>query len=497
MKNKILFISLAVVLLLSVGLIGCTGDGTPVGPPTDKIYAFAPRSLTGSLETIGDFAFGPVMDYWQDKVNTAGGINVGGTIGTKMVDLTIVDDTSDLGLMSSLLSSAILSNDYHFMFPPCSTSFLQSAAGTCSGAGYVLVGAEGGCTTIEQTLANYKYLFATLTYSTWAQMDSLFEILRDWQVNGGAPGDTLAPDPMEIFIMYIGDTHGWEYRDACIAAIDADPTHFTLAGTANVPVGEANVLTQLQAAQTSGADLLCSFCYPPAAMTTVSMAIANSIEFDSIIVGPGMNFEFMLLPPVSGVNRNLDLQGVMGFTTFNEESLDNVGGDAANFTADFVDFFSQAAGTKVTGTTRDINGETMGRFIMDWWGTMPYVAGLEILQSAIETTNSLDNDVIRAELAKGPSAKFSTTFGDAWFVQADGVTAPGANSGGLLCQEFYHGQIGQWQYDAAAAPYGAPPSGVFPSMEGCPGWMIYEVIDVVGGTADGLYPKPNWGYNCS
>jgi len=487
-KSKILFISLAVVLVLSVSLIGCTEPSEPSGPKTDKIYIFAPRSLSGSLETIGDFAFGPVMDYWQDKVNKAGGIAVGGDIGTKMVDLTIVDDTSDLGLMSSLLSSAILSNDYHFMFPPCSTSFLQSAAGTCSGAGYVLVGAEGGCTTIEQTLSNYKYLFATLSYSTWDQVGSLFEILRDWQ---GEP--EYAPDPMDIFIMYIGDTHGWEYRDATIAAIDADPTHFTLVGTANVPVGEANVLTQLQAAEDADADLLCSFCYPPAAMTTVSMAIANGINFDAIVVGPGMNFEFMLIPDVSGVQRNLDLQGVMGFTTFNEESLDNIGGAAANFTAEYIDFFSQDAGTKVTGTNRDINGETMGRFILDWWGTMPYVAGLEIFQSAIATTHSLDNDVIRNALATHTqSSPFTTTFGPAWFVKADGVTAPGASSGGLMCKEFYNGQIGQWQYDPAKMVI---PKEFWPPLDGRDGWMIYEVIDVGTGTADGIYPKPDWGYN--
>ena len=507
MKKRILFISLAVVLALSVGLIGC-GDEVEPGPPTDKIYMFAARSLSGPLEAIGDYAFGPVMDYWQDGVNRAGGIAVGGAIGTKLVDLTIVDDTSDMGTMSGLLSSAIASNDYHFMLPPCSTSFLQSAAGICTGSGYVLIGAEGGCTSVQDALDTpaYRNLFATLSFSTWGQMDALFDVLRDWQINDGMP------DPADVYIMHIGDLHGFEYRDAFLSYIIEDEDkgwdgiyqdNFTLVGGDNpVPIEAVTVDSFLSEAAGLNATLLCSFTYPPASMLTVSEAIDLDINFDAMIVGPGMNFEFMLLDVVSGVTCNLDLQGVMGFTSFNEESGGNV---TADFVNNFTAFFGQPLGTKVYGTDRviinlEVGGPPpMDRFIMDWWGAMPYVAGLEILQSAIETTHSLDNADIRTALAKGAAAKFTTSFGPAWFVQADGVTAPGASSGGILCLEFYHGQIGQWQYDPAKFVIPSPYFGGM-NATGCasdyPGWMVYEIIDDsgTGSTADGIYPKPAWGY---
>ena len=495
--KKILFISLAVVLALSIGLIGCEGEGEEPGPPTDKVYLFAARPLTGTLESIGDYGFGPIMDYWQDKVNKAGGIDVGGTIGNdKLVDLTIVDDTSDLGVMTGLLSSAIASNDYHFMLSPCSTSFVQAAAGICSGNEYVLLGAEGGCTTIQDQLDSYDYLFATLSFSTWGQTEALFEVLRAWQT-----GPESAPDPMNVYIMYIGDLHGFEYRDAFIAGANSTAYdtvgHFNIVGTSSVPLDAVSVQTQLEAAQTANADLLCSFVYPPASFLTVSEAIALDINFDAMMVGPGINFEFMLLPPVAGIARNLDLQGVMGFASWNEES----GGNAtADFAADLTDFFSQPEGTTVNGTSRVIinmevgGAPNPGRFILDWWGSMPYIAGLEMLQEAIERTNSLDNDDIRAEFAKGAADKFSTTFGDAWFVKNEAGDAPGADSGGLLCLDFFHGHIGQWQHDPAKMVI---PKEFWAPLDGCDGWMIYEVIDEGVGTADGIYPKPAWGYNCS
>jgi len=373
------------------------------------------------------------------------------------------------------------------MFPPCSTSFLQAAAGICTGAQYVLIGAEGGCTTIQNQLTSYKYLFANLNFSTWGQIDSLFTILRNYQDTAGAP------NPMKVYIMYIGDLHGFEYRDAFLAAYNTTPNtnRFTVVGTSSVPLDATSVLTQLNAAQSANADLVCSFTYPPASMLTVSEAINNNINFDAMIVGPGLNFEFMLLPFVGGINCNLDLQGVMNFATWNEAS----GGNAtAQFAADLSTFFA-APGT-VYNTTRAINGGGFGRFIIDWWGAMPYYAGVEIFQKAIETTHSLSNAAIRTALAAGPSSPFTTTFGPAWYVRADGTTAPGTASGGLLNLAFYDGFIGQWQY---AANTTVIPSPFFVGMNatGCgsdyPGWMIDELIDVGTGTATGIYPKPDWG----
>jgi ABC-type branched-subunit amino acid transport system substrate-binding protein len=493
MKNRILLVLLALVFVLGLGLVACTGEEEQVGPSNDKVYIFAARPLTGTLESIGDYAFGPIMDFWQDKVNRAGGINVGGTIGTVPIDLTIVDDTSDIGVMSSLLTAAISSDDYHFVFPPCSTSFLQAAAGICTGAHYFLLGAEGGCTTIQDQLTNYKYLFANLNFSTWGQMASLFEILRNYQTTDGAP------DPMNVYIMYIGDLHGFEYRDAFTTAANTTPNtgHFNIVGTSSVPLDATSVLTQLNAAKAANATLLCSFTYPPASMLTVSEAIDNDINFDAMIVGPGLNFEFMLLPFVGGIDCNLDLQGVMNFATWNEAS----GGNAtAQFAADLSAFFGQPCGTTVYNTTRGINGVCpvpMGRFIIDWWGAMPYYAGVECFQEAIEDTHSLSNDNIRNEFATRTSGSpFTTTFGPAWYVQGDGTTAPGSASGGLLVKSFNDGFIGQWQY---AANTTVIPSPFFEGMNatGCgsnyPGWMIDELIDVGTGTAAGIYPKPDWG----
>ena len=420
MKNRILFISLAVVLAVSVAVVGC--DGGPVEP--DKIKIFAVRSLSGGLEQIGNYAFTPVMYYWEDEVNADGGIYVEEYGKNLTVEITIQDDESNIDYMVGNLTAAIQSGDYHFVLPPVGTEFLMAAAAICSEADppYVLMGAEGGCTAIKDGLSSYPYLFSMLNFSTWNQMEKLFEILRYWQTNKGAP------DPMNVYIIYIDALHGYDYTEAFGAEMANYPGQFNIVGNESVPWGTTDLEDQLAQATGNNTHLLCSFTYPPTSLETIRDAADEPYNFDAMIVGPGANFEFTLLPREDpsgpGVGAE-NMEGVMGFGAWNEYSSD----EAADFAADLIAF--------------NWSGPGMGRYAMDWWGGAPYYAGLQRFEQAIVRAGTLDNTAVRAELAAawpGSSSNppFDTVLGDTWYTMSGG----GGGSLDYLC---HTGEIGQWQ----------------------------------------------------
>lgn len=395
-----------------------------------KITIGAARSLSGPLEAIGDNAFGPVLDYWVDEVNAAGGIYVAEYCTSLPVELDIQDDESDISTMVSLLDSMVKSGGYDFVFAPVSTDFLYAAAPICNAYEYILMGAEGGCTSIKDMLDDFPYLFGVLNFADHNQMEELFKLLDGWW-------ETVHdPDTMDIYVIYIDDLHGYEYRDEFAAEAANYPGQFNIVReVAVVPFAE-DVSTQLIEADGLNADVFCAFTYPPTTMAVVAQANALGINFDAMVLGWGANFEYFRT--LFGDDM---LEGVIGLGAWNEDTS----AAAAAFAADMITMHS--------------------RVYMDWWGQLYYYAGLQCFQQAIERAGTLDQSVIRDILA---TEHFTTVLGDTWFEDVNG-NHPIAEGGGLLAVECHPGQVGQWQ------------SGIF------------EVIDIgPNNTATGIYPKPDW-----
>jgi len=428
---------------------GVTPTPTPTLPPKDTIKICAARSLSGGLEMIGDYALGPVLEFWEAEVNARGGIYVEEYGKQLLLDIDITDDTSDIGLMTSLLTGMIMDPDCDFVLPPISTAFLQAAAEIVHTPGYehVLMGAEGGCTSVTEDLVDLPYLFAMLNYSNHNQMEELFKLLDDWRENYHGPDYV-----MKVYVTYINDLHGLEYRDEFRAEADNYPGKFNIVKEVALTPYEADVSAQLlEAKNTYDVDVFCSFSYPPTPMATVGQAIALDINFNAMVLGPGGNFQFFYEPAAGGFGPAVD--GVIGFGAWNEYSS----AAAAQFTADMTEFFADQGGRLRMG---------------DWWGALPYYAGLQCFEQAIEAAGTLDQSAIRDVLA---TETFDTVLGETWFGDADG-TFPIPEGGGLMAKECYAGQIGQWQYDQHGD-----------------GMWIFEVIDIgPNNTAEGVYPKPDW-----
>ena len=390
MRKKLLLCLVALTMIV-IPLAACSGGGgADVGAKT-KIVIGAARPISGPLNSIGDYAMGPIMQMWADKVNANGGLKVG---GKKLpIEYKIYDDTSDLGTSTRLVEKLILEDKVDFLFPNCSTAFLYASAPLANKYKYVYLGAEGGCTTLTAMLPELPYVFGVLNYSDYAQIPALADAFVDKGIKSAA-------------IIYINDLHGVEYYHTSLSEFMLHGIEVKMA-QAVTPYTE-DVELVLKAARDSGADALCAYVYPPTVMAVVGQSMAIGYNPKAMVLGPGVNFQFFY--DIFGKDV---LEGLMGFGAYNKKS--------SPVLSQFVDEFIAKFGLSK----------------MDWWGGAFYYAALECFGQAVEKANSLDNTKVRDVLAK---EHFQTILGDTWFdMSADG------KGGGLLSKDCHPGEIGQWQ----------------------------------------------------
>jgi len=387
MKKKVLLGLLA----LTVAVVFLCGAGVTPSAAKDKIVIGAARPLSGPLAFFEANAFGPLYKMWVDKVNAEGGIYVK-EYGKKLpVEMLVYDDKSDMGTMTRLLDKLILEDKVDFIFPPASTAFLFAAGAVANRHGYVLLGAEGGATTIEQMLPGMPYFFGLLNFSDWNQIPVLADVLAE------AGAKTAA-------IMFIEDLHGIEYQG--VAAREFDRVGIKVLMTKSAPPDIKDVSSILKEAQKLNADVFCAFVYPDTVFLTTGTAQAIGYNPKAFLLGPGGNFEIF---------RKI----------FGDEVIEGVMGEGAwNFKS------SRGAKKFFEAYTARMPRETL-----DWWGHWFYWAGLECFQQAIEKAGTLDNKAVRDVLA---TEKFNTSLGKVWFTMF-------GDGGGLLAKECHPGEIGQWQ----------------------------------------------------
>ncbi len=388
MKKKLLLCVLALVLAV-LPLFACGGGGG-VGEKT-KIVIGAARPLSGPLNQIGDYAMGPIMKMWADKVNANGGLKVGGK--RLPVEFKIYDDTSDLGTSTRLVEKLILQDKVDFLFPNCSTAFLYASAPLANKYKYVYLGAEGGCTTLTSMLPELPYVFGVLNYADHYQIPALADIFVEKGIKSAA-------------IIYINDLHGVEYYHASLSEFLKKGINIVLAEA--VPPFVENVELVLKKARDSGAEALCAYVYPPTVFSVVGQSMAIGYNPKAMVLGPGCNFQFYYDAFGPAV-----LEGLIGFGAYNKKSSPELGKFVDEFVAKF------------------------GLSKMDWWGGAFYYAALECFGQAIEKAGTLDNTKVRDVMAR---ERFKTILGETWF----DMTKNG-KGGGLLARDCHPGQIGQWQ----------------------------------------------------
>jgi len=384
MKNKVLFGCFMFMVSVAFMVGVCATNSLA----KDKIVIGASRSLSGPLAFFEENAFGPLYKMWVKKKNAEGGIYVK-EYGKKLpVEMKVYDDKSDMGTMTRLLDKLILQDKVDLIFPPVSTAFLFAASAVANRHKYVLIGAEGGATSLSEKMDEVPYFFMVLQFSNHYQMPVLADVFEEVGVKS-------------VAINFIEDLHGIEYSGE--AAKEFSKKGIEVRMIKSTPPDIKDVSPILKEAQRLNVDAYCSYTYPPVTFPTVLTAQAIGYNPKAFMLGTGGNFE--VIKYVCGGSEVIE--GIIGEGAWNAKSSPA----HAQFVKDFL-----AAGNK--------EGQ------LDWWGHDVYWCALESLEQAILKTGSLDHGKLRKALA---TEKFNTILGETWFENQ------------MLAKECYAGQIGQWQ----------------------------------------------------
>ncbi len=418
MKRKLLFGLIALALVAVPLLAAC--EAAP--PEKDSIVVGASRPLSGAQAMIGDAAYGPIMTMWQEEVNAAGGIYVEEYGKSLPIEYIIYDDASDVGTMVRLTEKLIVEDKVDILFSACGTAFISAQAPIANKYGMVLVTAEGGATIMRDALYGLPYVFISLPFSDHYQLPVFADMLA-------AKGAETA------YIVSIADLHGVEY--AGVAAIEFGRVGIDVLANVSVPITQEDFEPIIKAAKAANPDAFCVFAYPPIVIPCTAVSMALGFNPKAFIVGPGGNFGFY------GFSFGEDVNVINGVTTF----------AAAN----------RATSPEFTELYDDLEA-IVGPAMLDWWGHPYYAPLVQIWQEAIESTGTLDQDVIRDYIATN---HFDTILGDTYFEMF------GESGGGLMVKETHPGEIGQWQNGT---------------------------LEIVGGgdwpatvlTGEFIYPKPEW-----
>jgi branched-chain amino acid transport system substrate-binding protein len=388
-KKKLLFgLTALIVVALIVPLVTAC-PAAPTAPVKDKLVVGMSRPLSGPLAIIGDSAFRPIYETWVPQVNATGGVYLT-EYGKKLpIEEIIYDDKSDVGTMTRLTEKLILEDKVDFLWPACGTAFIFGQAPIANKYGYVLVTAEGGATTIKDSLYSLPYTFVSLSFSDWYELPVLADV---WAAAG----------VKSAYVTYIADLHGIEYSG--VAGAEFGRVGIKILGNVSLPPDLKDFAPVVLDAMASGADAFCVFAYPDQVMPITGTMIGLGYNPKAVVMGPGANFGFY------HTAFGPQVEGVCNFGCWNDKQTPAL---------------KQLADTLYTGKPEDIQ---------DWWGHDYYWASLDIWKAAVEQAGKIDQKAVRDILA---TTKLDTVLGPTWFTMF-------GDGGGLLAKECHPGEIGQW-----------------------------------------------------
>jgi branched-chain amino acid transport system substrate-binding protein len=390
-KKKVLFGVTALILVaLVVPLVTACPSAPPAAPAKDKIVVGMSRPLSGPLAIIGDSGFKPIYDTIVPEWNADGGIFVT-EYGKKLpIELKVYDDKSDVGTMTRLTEKLILEDKVDFVWPACGTSFIFGQAPIANKYNYLLLTAEGGATTIKDSLYSLPYVFVSLSFSDWYQLPVLADM---WAAAG----------VKSAYVTYIADLHGIEYSG--IAGLEFGRVGIKILGNVSLPPELKDFAPVILDAMASGADAFCCFGYPDQVMPITGTAIGLDYNPKAMVMGPGGNFGFY------HTSFGPQVEGICGFTAYARGQ------------------------TPALDTVADKLYSNAPEEAQDWWGHPLYWGAWEYWKAAVEKAGTLDQTAVRNVFA---TEHFTTALGDTYFTTF-------GDGGGLMAKESHPGEIGQWQ----------------------------------------------------
>jgi hypothetical protein len=448
MKNRILFILVAVALVLSFALVGCT-EATPTAP--DTIMVGSPRDLDEDQFIFDCYHGGPAMRWFVNKVNDEdGGIYLSEYDATVELELVVRDfnlASWDIGTVVQ----GLIDDGADVIFGGPSTDSIYTLAPICNSNAIILLSLEGGASKMvwehESYLDQWPYVWVNLSFANWYEIPVLKGIM-----DAACDHDPIA---YVTQIGGLGAEHGLEYLQTTVDEFGSGnvlPSDSGVEHSFVMTQGEADTIIQnaKAALNVSGTnddyDIFCAYTYPW--NVAALFAAAQTYKFDppAMIFGPGSSQGYFTVQFGDDA-----VEGIMSFGTSNAKTTVAVGTETISMADLYDEIGAQIEDDWVhyASVCPNIFGATNGTQVLDFWGQPIFEAGFSMWKAAVEEVGNLDNTAIRNVMASfSESNPASTCFGDTWYhvFGEDPIThAPNNAGGGIVDYRCQTGQIGQWQ----------------------------------------------------
>jgi hypothetical protein len=462
--KKVLFISLALVLALSISLVGCGGGG-PVAP--EQVLVGLVREVDHPDLAVFDWiAGGPVYRWFSAHVNED--VGHAGEIHLDVYDTAEAEawvpveldirtfDMTNWATLGQQTQALIYSDNVDFVWAPTSTDCIYTMAPICNAGATLLITMEGGASKMiwehENYLDIWPYVWVSLSFANWYQLPVLADMLNAQpEITGNATA----------YVTYIGGygaEHGLEYLQEAenafgepniVAEVELNPVGFDATAAQAVIT---NAIAALGDPSDPNYDIFCCFAYPALVEPITQAAIDLNFNPPAMVFGPGANFgyyPYVFTDAEQGISSPPGdshlADGICTFAVATPETTVAVGTPTISMADLFTALAAQLDDDVASGKCLI---PLPGVLLLDYWGIPCYTAALEMWKYAVEDVGELDSPAIRAVIAgydAGDAA--STCFGDTWYAVFPewAVEGGGTTGGGVLDYLCHTGEIGQWQ----------------------------------------------------
>jgi branched-chain amino acid transport system substrate-binding protein len=360
--RRIPSLALTAALLAGVAATAATAQEAPKSIKIGYVTSLSgPQSAGAMLTTV------PNYRLWVDDVNKAGGLMLKKYNKRIPIEVTEIDDTSNIENMVRLLERLMSVDKVDIVLSPWGTGPNLAAAATFAKHGYPQIMGTAGSDRLEELVKQFPTMFWFLSKPS-EQIKAIVDVMAD-QKSKGKINDTVA-----VFV--VQHPFGQEYSASLKPTLAS--AGFKVVYETVYPFPPTDLSAQIKAARATNAETMIALSYPPDTFMLTEQAAINDFNPKMKFLGVGVAF-----PSYKGKFKD-SINGIFG-----------LGGWDPNGPG-MKDYFERH---KVVNKGQE----------PDRWASAATYAGLEILQQAIERVGEIDRAKIMQEMKTGT---FKTVAGD-------------------------------------------------------------------------------------
>jgi branched-chain amino acid transport system substrate-binding protein len=343
-KRMFLKLSASAALALSIGAVHAA--------ETLKIGAVAPK--TGGLAGGAVVSFWPNVKLWAHDVNTRGGLDVGGT--KYMVEIIEYDDQTNPGETIKAVQRLATQDKADFILAPYSTGLNIAAAPVYARYGYPMITHTAISDQVEELSKKFPNMYFTLGGAS-GLAEGVVDVLSAMKANGDI-GNRVA-------MVNVADAFGIELAERAEPSMKA--AGFEIVYKTSYPLGTQDLSPVVKGAKDANPDAFVAFSYPPDTFGLTKQAVVENLNVKAFYTAVATAF-----PAYAGAN---------GAAANNVLGAGGVNADDPDFQA-YMKRHEEVTGAKP-----------------DFWASGMVYASFQILEQAIEATDSIDRKVVSEYIA--------------------------------------------------------------------------------------------------